>query len=150
MAVLCVVGLFTRITFMAFALPVLWQCLRLTGHTWPKRIRSMALPSLTAAVTALAIVSLDTYALSGDLHSPLITPLNFLRYNLSPRNLAEHGIHPRWLHLVVNLPMMVGPPLLWMASRAAVYHWPLKGQKSRNAANVINRSKLSHSSGPLS
>lgn len=150
MAVLCVLGLFTRVTFMAFALPVLWQCLRLTGRTWPKRIRSMALPSLTAAVTALAVVSLDTYVLCGDLRSLVITPLNFLKYNLSPHNLSEHGIHPRWLHLVVNLPMMVGPPLLWLTACAAVYHWPLKGQKARNAPNVIDRSELSLSSDPLS
>ncbi|KZP17350.1 glycosyltransferase family 22 protein [Athelia psychrophila] len=142
MAVLCVLGLFTRVTFMAFALPVLWQCLRLTGRTWPKRIRSMALPSLTAAVTALAVVSLDTYVLCGDLRSLVITPLNFLKYNLSPHNLSEHGIHPRWLHLVVNLPMMVGPPLLWLTACAAVYHWPLKGQKARNAPNVIDRTLI--------
>jgi GPI mannosyltransferase 4 len=36
------------------------------------------------------------------------TPLNLFRYNLSTSNLALHGIHPRWLHFVVNLPMIIG------------------------------------------
>jgi len=42
------------------------------------------------------------------LSSPKLTPLNLLRYNLSTSNLSLHGIHPRWLHFVVNLPMVVG------------------------------------------
>ncbi|PSS08868.1 hypothetical protein PHLCEN_2v3435 [Hermanssonia centrifuga] len=36
----------------------------------------------------------------------VLTPYNFLLYNLSSENLAQHGLHPRWLHLVVNLPML--------------------------------------------
>jgi Alg9-like mannosyltransferase family len=42
------------------------------------------------------------------LSSIKLTPLNLLRYNLSTSNLSLHGIHPRWLHFVVNLPMVVG------------------------------------------
>src|SRR6267154_3423622 len=41
-------------------------------------------------------------------------------YNFSSHNLAEHGLHPHWLHVFVNLPMLVGPRVLWLAVRAVV------------------------------
>ena len=42
----------------------------------------------------------------------VIKPLTLLLYNLDPSNLAQHGTHPRWLHAIVNMPMLYGPPLL--------------------------------------
>jgi len=44
--------------------------------------------------------------------SLVVTPLNNLRYNLNPTNQALHGLHPRWLHAAVNLPLLFGPLLL--------------------------------------
>jgi len=41
--------------------------------------------------------------------SLVITPLNNLRYNLNPVNLALHGTHPRWLHVAINMPFLFGP-----------------------------------------
>lgn len=38
----------------------------------------------------------------------VVTPVNFLRYNLVEENLREHGLHPRWLHFVVNVPLLFG------------------------------------------
>ena len=38
-----------------------------------------------------------------------LTPLNSYRYNSVVENLAQHGLHPRWTHAVVNTPMMFGP-----------------------------------------
>jgi phosphatidylinositol glycan class Z len=38
-----------------------------------------------------------------------LTPLNSYRYNSVVENLAQHGLHPRWTHAVVNMPMMFGP-----------------------------------------
>lgn len=34
------------------------------------------------------------------------TMLNNLHYNLDEANLAEHGLHPRYLHLLVNYPIL--------------------------------------------
>lgn len=31
---------------------------------------------------------------------------NFSRYNLNPQNLAEHGIHWRMTHFLVNVPLL--------------------------------------------
>ena len=46
----------------------------------------------------------------GDLFfRPVITPLNNLMYNMSPANLAEHGLHPWYQHLLANLPLLIGP-----------------------------------------
>lgn len=46
-----------------------------------------------------------------------ITPLNFLRYNFHTDNLAKHGLHPRYLHLLVNIPLLynvLGVSVLFM------------------------------------
>ncbi|RXG69313.1 60S ribosomal protein L37 [Armadillidium vulgare] len=37
-----------------------------------------------------------------------ITPLNFLLYNAKADNLAEHGYHPYFLHIAVNIPLLHG------------------------------------------
>ena len=48
--------------------------------------------------------------LDSDLFNNLtITPWNFLKYNLQDDNLAEHGIHPRITHFMVNMPMLFLP-----------------------------------------
>ncbi|CAH2218591.1 jg13583 [Pararge aegeria aegeria] len=36
----------------------------------------------------------------------VVTPLNFLRYNSDLKNLNTHGLHPRWLHVAVNIPLL--------------------------------------------
>ena len=42
-------------------------------------------------------------------HQLTITPLNNALYNMNSNNLAEHGLHPRWLHSVVNMHVLFGP-----------------------------------------
>lgn len=41
--------------------------------------------------------------------SLVITPWNFIKYNFDVRNLAEHGLHPRYTHFLINLPLLLGP-----------------------------------------
>lgn len=41
--------------------------------------------------------------------SNYVVPWNAFRYNSKSTNLAEHGLHPRITHLLVNMPMMFGP-----------------------------------------
>lgn len=50
---------------------------------------------------------------------PVITPLNNLLYNMSPANLAQHGLHPWYQHLLVNLPQLLGPAALLLLTRPA-------------------------------
>ncbi|KAI9700397.1 MAG: alpha 1,2 mannosyltransferase [Candelina mexicana] len=46
------------------------------------------------------------------LNMPVITPLNNLFYNLETKNLAQHGLHPYYQHIVANLPQLLGPASL--------------------------------------
>lgn len=50
----------------------------------------------------------------------IITPLNNFLYNSDAANLAQHGIHPRYQHFLINLPQLLGPafPLLFFLRRA--------------------------------
>lgn len=141
LAVLFVMGTFTRVTFVVFVLPIAWQLIRrilrptssqAQFSPWYTRARILLPPALTALLTSLAIILTDTYYFRGDFSTFTITPLNFLLYNMSPMNLAEHGIHPRWLHLFVNLPMIIGPPLLWLAVVAGVQYWRTPPEKRAN------------------
>lgn len=49
----------------------------------------------------------------------VLTPLNNLLYNMDVDNLKQHGLHPRYLHLLVNTPMLYGP--LAIGALSAVY-----------------------------
>jgi len=44
----------------------------------------------------------------------MITPLNSFLYNMKSENLAEHGLHPHYTHLLVNLPLLLGPLPLFL------------------------------------
>jgi GPI mannosyltransferase 4 len=59
-------------------------------------------------------IAADTYYFSPSpsLSHPVITPWSNFKYNVNALNLAEHGLHPPWTHLLVNLPCLLGPSLL--------------------------------------
>jgi phosphatidylinositol glycan class Z len=94
-------GLFTRITFPIFTFPTLLSHL-LSGPRCFRPVISMVAGFFTIAAI---FITFDTYYYGFF----TLTPLNFLRYNSRTANLAQHGIHPRWLHAVVNMPMLFGP-----------------------------------------
>jgi phosphatidylinositol glycan class Z len=58
----------------------------------------------------------------GVFRNPVITPLNNLMYNVATENLANHGLHPYYQHVVANLPLLLGPayPLLLVFYRHSV------------------------------
>ena len=53
---------------------------------------------------------------------------------MKTENLAQHGLHPRYLHFIVNLPMLCGPLTIYL-----YYHGFLKrnafGNKNYNKKN---------------
>lgn len=128
--------MFTRPTFLAFTLPIIaqafvWTLFRAAEatsgqprsafvKTWA---RIIALPLALASVYLSCITFVDTLFFRQNLYGVVLTPLNFLKYNLSSSNLAEHGVHPRWLHLIVNLPLIVGPGLVYYGIRATHELW---------------------------
>ncbi|KAI0357731.1 hypothetical protein OH77DRAFT_1294558 [Trametes cingulata] len=124
LALTAVWALFTRVTFAAFffpvALEVLKWCLRQSRFSLRSLAHLLSLPLLLTLAASLGFIYADSVYFHGSALPPSteLTPLNFLRYNLLPSNLAEHGLHPRWLHLVVNLPMIATPGLLYYVLRA--------------------------------
>lgn len=121
-------GTFCRFTFLIFSFPVgvsAFITLLRENRLSIKRLESKFRPSIVLAVCSLlSYVAYDSYYYSRGSRSafppqssftppPQVwTPYNALRYNLQSANLAEHGVHPRWLHLVVNAPMLFGIPLV--------------------------------------
>ena len=80
--------------------------------------------ALAALVTTIVAIALDTAFYSpepitwADLISrPVITPLNNFKYNSDIRNLADHGLHPWYQHLLANLPLLLGPATLLLFLR---------------------------------
>ncbi|KAL3218428.1 hypothetical protein MRX96_005934 [Rhipicephalus microplus] len=48
----------------------------------------------------------------------VVTPVNFIRYNLNMTNLESHGRHPNFLHVLVNVPLLfnvLGILALWVS-----------------------------------
>jgi phosphatidylinositol glycan class Z len=107
--------MFNRITFPAFlGIPALY----LVPH-YLKRPFSLGILIISAFMTAGLAIALDTSfyhpearSLGDILRNPVITPLNNFLYNSSKDNLAQHGLHPWYQHLLVNLPQLLGPALL--------------------------------------
>ncbi|OQV05120.1 hypothetical protein CLAIMM_09910 isoform 3 [Cladophialophora immunda] len=65
--------------------------------------------------------------------NPVITPLNNLLYNTQTSNLAQHGLHPHYQHLLVNLPQLLGPALILLIASAYPFNLRiLKGMLSNN------------------
>ena len=48
-----------------------------------------------------------------NISSYIIAPLNNLLYNAKYENLAQHGIHPYYTHILVNMPQILGPGLIF-------------------------------------
>ncbi|KAI1848773.1 hypothetical protein JX265_013773 [Neoarthrinium moseri] len=112
LGVVAVFGVFNRITFPAF---LLIPGFRLIPHFWNKPL-SLIVLAASALVTIIIAIGLDTSFYTPHsitwldlVRNPVITPWNNLRYNISPANLAQHGLHPWYQHILVNIPMLIGP-----------------------------------------
>lgn len=71
---------------------------------------------ISALITTFIAVFLDTnfytegtVTWSTLINHPVITPLNNLTYNLAIGNLAKHGLHPYYQHVLINIPLLIGP-----------------------------------------
>ncbi|KAJ1658991.1 alpha 1,2 mannosyltransferase [Dispira simplex] len=148
-------GLFTRITFLTFAFPLiitfinrLYRYVATINPTlgWYRRwvkVLNVAKSSLVGFGAACIICLLADGYYFGTLSSAswpaiwstlkdlpikwsdvqfwhdlsryiVIAPLNNLLYNLDQDNLADHGLHPRYLHILVNYPLLFGPLVIFL------------------------------------
>lgn len=118
---LTVFGFFNRPTFLAFAvIPIFFWLYRgigsksVTPLTFYSRLLVFAIFSIPSFL--LNILSDSFYygyltwgevgVLDISINNFVFTPLNFLRYNSQLENLAIHGLHPRFLHILVNIPLL--------------------------------------------
>lgn len=131
-------GVFNRPTFMLYALVPMFfwmqrgMFLRKVGLADFHDRMSSLLP--TFIIMALTIIVSDTLFYRGwTLAQVVMTPLNFIAYNMDRSNLARHGLHPWYLHSAINVPMLfnvLGLGGLYLVSRAIVMvvmsPWTLK------------------------
>ncbi|PLW22296.1 hypothetical protein PCANC_27122 [Puccinia coronata f. sp. avenae] len=100
-----VFAVWVRVSYICFAFPIVIA----VGHT--RLFRSFALLCTLGATALLGMAVLIWLDCLYFGRWPTITPVNFLIYNLDQANLAQHGTHPRYLHLLVNGSIMFGPAL---------------------------------------
>ncbi|KAL2017135.1 hypothetical protein VTK56DRAFT_2557 [Thermocarpiscus australiensis] len=120
LGIVAVSGVFNRITFPAF---LMIPGLRLLPYYWRNPLSFIVILIAGLGTAALAI-ALDTafytphpITWSDLIRSPVLTPLNNLLYNISPANLAKHGLHPWYQHVLVNLPQLLGPGVILLLTR---------------------------------
>ncbi|KAF5272001.1 hypothetical protein FQR65_LT04982 [Abscondita terminalis] len=122
-ATIATAGFFNRPTFAAYAIPpVFFWLYRGIGF---KSIASLQFHVRTIAFlistvpTILFFVMIDSFyygyltwgeigVLEVSVENFVVTPWNFVKYNINPTNLAEHGLHPHYLHGLVNIPLLFG------------------------------------------
>ena len=121
-------GLFNRPTFLIFAsYPLIWSII---GHpriraSYKDCILKILLLAPSFIITSLVAVISDTLYYSNitaiDVstlpmleyfqtikNNLVLTPINFINYNSKTSNLANHGLHPRYFHFLINLPILFG------------------------------------------
>lgn len=118
---ICVAGVFNRPTFLFFGMPIVffWLLRGMGTRTisfmdFNLRMAALVLSAVPSLIFFITMDSLyfgylslsEIHALDIGINNFVVTPLNFVRYNINPENTAQHGIHPRYLHILVNIPLL--------------------------------------------
>lgn len=121
LSTLCVFGIFNRPTFILFGLPIIFHWMirgfgtrSVSFLDFNLRMLLFVLSGLPALIVIVVIDSLyygylslaQIYIMDISIENFLVTPVNFIRYNINPENTAAHGEHPKWLHMLVNVPLL--------------------------------------------
>jgi len=126
-------GIFTRFTFVFFffpvALGVLHELLYRPCYDLPLSLWSLLPPTLNVVpvsrmnyfIKAVILGFSGILSVAGTIiildsvyfESFQLTVMNSFLYNLDSSNLAEHGLHPRYLHSLVNMHILFGPLYLF-------------------------------------
>ncbi|KAK9306618.1 hypothetical protein QLX08_002801 [Tetragonisca angustula] len=120
-ATITVIGIFNRPTFIAFAFaPIFFWLQRGLGSKsigfGDFHIRIFTFIACGIPITLffilvdsfyfgyLTMAEIGNFDIS--MNNFVVTPLNFFRYNSNIKNLKDHGLHPHYLHLMVNVPLL--------------------------------------------
>lgn len=117
------VGVFVRFTSAVYIAPwAVFAVMRAREKSLGNAVAGALSGVSAACVVAVACVVADTAYFRGvhvtdafawNPKNWIVTPWNSFSYNARAENLALHGLHPRYLHAVVNGPIMFGP--LWFS-----------------------------------
>lgn len=119
-----VVGCFNRPTFLFFGMPIIFfwmirgmgtrtvtfvdfnlRFFSLLGCGIPVLMLFIIVDSLYYGFLTLWYLNIVDYLDIG-INNFVVTPLNFIRYNIDASKTAAHGIHPKYLHILVNIPLL--------------------------------------------
>lgn len=108
------IGCFNRPTFVCFSVvPMIIWFSTLFHLNISQKINYIAALLLGLFSMNICITAVDTlyynkchYSSIYNFTNIIHTPLNFIFYNLNIKNLESHGLHPRWLHTIVNIPLL--------------------------------------------
>lgn len=120
-ATLCVFGVFNRPTFVVFGLPIVFHWLlrglgtkTVTFTDLNLRMAGLVLSAIPTIVLLIIVDSLyygfltmaeiQNNAIS--INNFVVTPLNNLKYNIDSSKTADHGVHPKYVHMLVNIPLL--------------------------------------------
>lgn len=107
--IVIVAGIWNRPTFLTYALiPILAWCYRFCKDISLLSTIAMIKEGCVVARGAVVAIVLFVAVDSTYYNNFTITPWNFIKYNLDTSQLKEHGIHPRFTHLIVNMPLLFG------------------------------------------
>lgn len=117
-----VLGVFNRPTFLAFAFaPIFFWLQRGMGSKYigftdfNQRSFTLAVAAIPSTIFLIIIDSVYfgylTFAeiMNKDVSLEsnfVVTPYNFIKYNINPNNLAQHGLHSKLTHVLVNIPVL--------------------------------------------
>ncbi|KAK4878258.1 hypothetical protein RN001_010764 [Aquatica leii] len=133
-ATITTAGFFNRPTFAAYAIPpVFFWLYRGIGFksiaTIQFHVRTFMF-LISTVPTVLFFVVVDSFyfgyltwgeigVLAVSINNFVVTPWNFVKYNINPTNLAQHGLHPHYVHALVNIPLLFGVLALTFYSNIA-------------------------------
>lgn len=140
-------GTMTRITFVVFGGPIglffLWTLTKNRDKDTFKNLVKYSLPVIVGyMLTIIIMVTSDCFYFGRF----AFAPLNSFQYNTNVDNLRLHGFHPRWIHSVVNMPMLLGP--LCITLIISVFIRPTRSPLMVLCLGVIATSLASLSSAP--
>lgn len=150
---LTTIGCFTRVTFPVFAGPVILYYLIKSQKTDIRgRVSWLAFSGVLSAAAVIVFDSIyygklsienatNIYSISSSNFT--ITPLNNFLYNSKTKNLSNHGLHPRFTHVLINAPLMFGS--MWWRFLAGISKW-----RAFSSIQILNLSVIITSFGILS
>lgn len=118
---LCVAGIFNRPTFFFFGFPIVFFWLHrgmgskvVTFLDFNLRMGYFVISSFPSIILFVLIDSFYFGYLTEaeidlreiGINNFVLTPWNFVKYNIDPSKTAAHGVHPKYLHFLVNIPML--------------------------------------------